>query len=134
MGESAGEHLAVVGEDLLRHPVAGQAFEEGLAHGARRGSMDERGDDAEPRVVVDPGDHLALGAVLEEHPTHHVHLPQLHGPRPLPALVVLEPSSSGLGLDEPVPDEAAVDRRAGGGLVQLPAQLGQDGPRAPPRM
>jgi len=122
--EPAGEDLAVVGEDLAGNAVALQRLQQRLAHRPGRRPYDQLGDHAEPRVVVDPGDHLALGAVFKCHPAHHVHLPQLHRPGALPSLVVLGPAPAGLVIDQPVADQAAVDRRAGGRLVQLPAQLG----------
>ena len=50
-----------------------------------------------PGVVVDPGDRLQFGAVFQQHPAHHVHLPQLHRPGTLPALVVLGPAPARLG-------------------------------------
>jgi hypothetical protein len=74
-GEPAGEDLAVVREDLLGHPVAVQAFQERIAYGSSGGSCDQLGDHAEPRVIIDPGDGFQLGAVIEQHATHHIHLP-----------------------------------------------------------
>jgi hypothetical protein len=85
-------------------------------------------------VVVDPGDDLALGTVGEQDAAHHVHLPQLHGTGVLPALVVVQPAPPGLGVDQPVADQAAVDRGPGGRLGEFSAQLGQDGSGAPARM
>ena len=133
-GEPAGEDLAVVRKDLLGHPVARQALDECVTHGPRGRPNDQLGDHAEPRVVIDPGDDLALRAVSEHHPAHHVHLPKLHGPGALPAAVVLLPSSARLGIDQAVAHQAAVDRGAGGRLLQLPSQLRKDGARTPAGM
>jgi hypothetical protein len=71
----AGEDLAVVGEDLLGDPVAAQGLDQRITDGLGRRSHHELGADAEPRVIVDPGDHAELGAIREEHLAHHVHLP-----------------------------------------------------------
>jgi hypothetical protein len=97
MGEPSGKHLAVVGEDLFRHSVAGQAADERVAHRARGRSSNDRGDDAEPRVIVYAGEDRQLGAVAKVDAAHDIELPQLHRTRPLPALVVVAPAPAGLG-------------------------------------
>ncbi len=66
----------------------------------------------EPGVVVDTGQDLALLIVGEEHPTHHVHLPQLHGPPALPALEPAVPPPPGQGVDQPGPLQGPVDAGA----------------------
>jgi hypothetical protein len=76
--EPAGEHLAVVGEDLAGDRVGSQRLREHAADRARSGAGDQPGRDAVPGVVVDPGDGFDLGAVSEQDAAHHVELPQLH--------------------------------------------------------
>ncbi|HEX5304237.1 MAG TPA: hypothetical protein VFW50_45315 [Streptosporangiaceae bacterium] len=87
--EPGREHLAVAGEDLGGDPVPGQRLFERLADRPGGGPHDRLGADHEPGMVIDPGHDLHFGAVREEHPAHHVHLPQVHRPRPLPPPVIL---------------------------------------------
>src|SRR5687767_1759504 len=130
--EASGEHLAVVGEDLVGDPVAAKRRREDLAHGLRDGPSHEAGSHAEPAVVVDPGENLELGPVIEENPSHDVHLPQLHRSLPLPAAVLVSALAPTTQLDQPVAFEAAVDRRAGwNGHDPIPSELVLDPARAP---
>ncbi len=62
--ESVGEDLAVVGEDLLGHAVALEGLGQEAADRPSRGPHHDPGADAEAGVVVDAGEHLALGAVF----------------------------------------------------------------------
>jgi len=100
--EAAGEDLAIVGQDLLGHPVALKSLGQEATDRSSCGPDHDARTDAEARVVVDPGEHLALGAVGQEHPADDVHLPELHGPAPFPALVGHQLLALGLGLDEVV--------------------------------
>ncbi len=59
----AGEDLAVIGQDLFGDPVGTQGMRERIADRLGGGSNDEARADAEPRVVIDPGDGRELGAV-----------------------------------------------------------------------
>src|SRR6202012_5248032 len=61
--EAVGEDLAVVGEDLFGDAVAFERLGEEGADSPPGGSFHDARTDAEPRVVVDAGEHLALGAV-----------------------------------------------------------------------
>jgi len=61
-------------------------------------------------MVIDPRHDLGLGAVGQPHPTDDVQLPQLHRPRPLPALVISPSAAPWLWGDQPVADQAAVSR------------------------
>jgi hypothetical protein len=54
--EPAGEHPAVVGEQLVRHPMPAQRSAERRAHRARIGSLHHAGTHAESRMVVDAGE------------------------------------------------------------------------------
>lgn len=64
-----------------------------------------------------------LDPIDEAHADHDVDLPQLHGALPLPALVVLQPAPAGLGSDEAMPHQAAVDGRAGWRQLELARSL-----------
>jgi hypothetical protein len=133
--EPVGEDLAVVGQDLLGHPVAFQRSPEVAAHGPGRGPDHDAGADAEPGVVVHPGQDLALGAVLQEHTADHVHLPELHGAAPLPAFVGREALALGLGLDLAVPDQGPIDGHVGRDLsCPLALQLMGQTDRSPARV
>ena len=61
------------------------------ADGPARRSGHHPGAHDEPGVVIDPGEHLALPPVGQQHPADHVHLPQLHRPAPLPPLELAVP-------------------------------------------
>jgi hypothetical protein len=63
-------------------------------------------------VVVDPGHDLALRGVVEQDTAHHVHLPELHGPLPLPPAELVAAFASPTELDQAVALEAPVDRGA----------------------
>ena len=130
--EPRREDLAVVTQQLLGCTVSAQGRQQRVAHGPRGRSSHDLGADAEPRVIVDAGHDLALGAIGQEVATHDVHLPELHGPGALPALVVRALSPALRGLDEPVPDQGPIDRRArrqrlGPCVTQPP----EDRPRSP---
>jgi hypothetical protein len=55
-GEAAGEHLAIVSEQLLGHAMAGQGGSEHLTDGSGGGPLDDPSGDTEPGVVIDAGD------------------------------------------------------------------------------
>src|SRR6266511_4544784 len=67
-----GEHLAVIGEDLLGEPVAAKGLGERVAHPAGGGPGREPGGHAEPGVIVDRRKYLQLGPIGQEHPAHDV--------------------------------------------------------------
>lgn len=54
----------------------------------------------EPRVIIDAGAGVQLGAVLKIDATNHVHLPRLHGVRALPSLVIRLGTLALCGIDE----------------------------------
>ncbi|WP_217569453.1 hypothetical protein [Streptomyces sp. GbtcB7] len=70
-----GELLAVVGEDLGRHPVGPHRAHESVCDGLAGRHCQDGGGDDEPGVIVDPGEHLALAAVGQEDPADQVHQP-----------------------------------------------------------
>src|SRR5256885_16402950 len=112
-----GEHLAIVGEDLLGHAMR--------SHGGHEPMADELGSlprhqprrHADPGVVVDAGQRLGRGAVGEQEAAHQVQLPQLHRPAALPTLPDLLAA-------------VALDRVDDAGAYQAP---GQPRPRWRPR-
>ncbi|MGA2037116.1 MAG: hypothetical protein ABSH04_05985, partial [Acidimicrobiales bacterium] len=86
-------------------------------------------------VVVDAGEDLALGAVVQEDPADHVHLPQLHGPAPLPAHVGDQVLSLLLGLDEAVANQSPIGGHVAGQVPIFPAaQLIEEPQRSPARV
>lgn len=60
--------------------------EERFARRPRCCSRDHQGRDAEPRVVIDPGDDLRLCPIREADPAHDVHLPTAPSPGSVPTV------------------------------------------------
>ena len=130
--EPAGEDLAVVGQDLVGHPVAAHGVGEHPAHRPGRGPADQPGRDDEAGMVVEAVDQLHFGPVGEQDAAHDVELPQLHGPVPFPAHVVLALAASGLGIDQTVADQRPIHpRQRRQGLEAVPSQLVDDRGRPP---
>ncbi len=107
--EPTGEHLPVVGQDLLRDAMATQRGQQRLTHRPGGGPRDQHRRHHEPGVVVDPGHTLDLDPVGQVDPTDHVHLPQLHRPPPLPAPIVAAPSTAQLRVDPAVTHQGPID-------------------------
>lgn len=61
--KSAGEHLAVIGQDLRRRPVAGQRRTQPVADRAGALTGYHMSTDAHPRVIIDPRQCLGRGAI-----------------------------------------------------------------------
>ncbi|NTW42278.1 MAG: hypothetical protein HGA44_20790, partial [Cellulomonadaceae bacterium] len=76
--EPAGEHRAVVGQDLLGDAMAVQRVGQPLADEPGALGRHQPRRDAVPGMVVDTGQTLGRSPVHEHHPGDHVHLPQLH--------------------------------------------------------
>src|SRR5512133_816632 len=112
--EPPGEALAVVGQDLVGDPVAGERGSEHLGHRLGRGPPDQAGSDAEATVIVDPGDDLELSPIVQLDAAHHVHLPQLHRPLTLEAAELVSALAAPAELDQTVTAQAPVDARASG--------------------
>ncbi len=87
--EPAGEHLPVVGQYLLGHPVDAHRIHERQAHRAGSSPHDRLGEHAEPGMIIDPGHDLHLGATGEKRAGGHIQLPQLHRSAAFPAAVIL---------------------------------------------
>jgi hypothetical protein len=134
--EAAGELLAVVREYLVGDAEPLQRLDERQADGAAGGPAHYGGDDAEPGMVVHPGDYLGFATVGQPDAADDVHLPQFHRHFPLPPHVVLAPATPGYGLDEPVSHQHPVDGgqtgdRAGAAVA---AELEVQPPLTPPGM
>jgi hypothetical protein len=120
-GEAVGEDLPVVGEDFLGHPVAFESLDEEAAdRAAVRPDHDPRAH-TESRVVVDPGQDLGLGAVVEEDASDHVQLPELHRSAPFPSLVGDQTLPVLLRLDRPVAHQTAIDRHVARQVPMAPS-------------
>ena len=127
--------LPFVGQDLIGDPVASERLREHGTHGLGDRSRDQAGGHAEPAVVIDAGDDLELGAVVQLDPAHHVHLPQLHRALALPPTELVSALAATAQLDQAVALEAPVDRRErGDGVNAESGELVADPPRSPPRM
>lgn len=60
------------------HALASQRLHQRIADRLGGGPHDKAGADAEPRVIVDPGDREELlGSVAQEYLTRDIHLPRL---------------------------------------------------------
>ena len=106
--------LGVVRQQVFGHAVAAHGFGECVADRAGGGSRHDLRRDAEPGVVIEARDDRRFAAVFELHAAHDVHLPQLHGPGSLPALVVASLTATLRGLDQAVAHQRPVDRGAAG--------------------
>ena len=62
--EAGGEHLAVVGEDLVGDPMAAHGEGQSFAHRASGGPGHKERGDAEAGVVVEAGDDLELAPLF----------------------------------------------------------------------
>ena len=82
-------------------------------HPPSGGPDHDAGTDTEPRVVVDPGEDLALRAVVKKDSANDVHLPYLHRPATFPAFVGRDLLAPVLGFDQVVPQERPIDPREG---------------------
>ena len=111
--EPAGEHLPVVGQDLLRHPMPAQRLAAARHTPVGRSPAPPRCADTTNREWSSiPVTTFTSVAVGEVDPAHHVHLPQLHRPAPLPPPVVRPaPPPLGLGVDQPMAHQRPIDRR-----------------------
>jgi hypothetical protein len=133
--EPAGEHLPIVGQDLIRDPMGAHRFGQSVTHRPRRRSSHHLGRHTEPGVIVDPGHHLQLGAIRQEHPTHDVHLPQLHRPGPLPPPVIRPAPPPLLRIHQTMAHQSPIHRRTRRHrLHPLLTQLIENPARTPTRM
>jgi hypothetical protein len=82
-----------------------------VAHRPGGGAAHHRRRHTKPRVVIDTSDDARLPAVGEQHTTDDIHLPELHRPGPLPALVVGALLAASLRLDKAVTNKTAINRR-----------------------
>ena len=132
--EPPGELLAVVAEHLTRNPVLLHRGHERRAHCAGGGPHHDFGDDAEPGMVVNPGDDLALLAVGQEQARGNVQLPQFHRRGALPPAVLVPAPAARHRLEHPVPHQHPVDRGPGHTRVTALAELENKTARTPPAM
>gem|GEM_PF-5621124 len=133
--EPAGEHLAVIGQHLLRDTEGAHRLCQRLAHRTRCRPLDHMRGDHEPGMVIDTGHDARFPPVDQPHPTNDIHLPQLHRPRPLPPLVIGLLAPPRLRLDQPVAHQTSIHRRPTRQRHHpLRLQPKQDRPRTPPRI
>ncbi len=133
--EPVGEHLAVVGQDLLRHTVDSIA-PASAAHTDRvRSPAHQPRADTVPGMIIDPGHALAseLPSASRNPPTTSICHSSIGRPRSQ-RFHPPSPTSPLLGLTQSRPDQTPVHR----GLARSPTRpardLERDPPRTPPRM
>ena len=135
--EPAGEHLAVVGQDLLGDPVA-CASPPPARHRPRwvRSRGISRAETQNREWSSTPVSALAVRPVGQHEPAHDVHLPQLHRRAALPPLPRSGAPPAAPGVDQarpgPAPDRPPDSRRQR--RHARPGQLDHDPPRTPRRM
>ena len=130
--ESASEDATVIGEDFVGHAIAAQRGGEMPTHGPRHSPGHDTGAHHEPRVIVDGGEHLALGPIGQQHPTDDIQLPQLHGPAPFPPLEIPQPFATLVRNDEPVTDQSPIDPHTRRHLIHTVAGEAIRDPRRTP--
>ncbi len=86
-------------------------------------------------MIIDRGHDLEVGAVIEQHATHDIHLPQLHRAVALPAAELVSSLLAPAQFDEVVTLQTPIDARATRQRIDtLFFELVQDPARSPPRM
>ena len=110
-GEPAGEHLAVVGEDLLRHPVPANACRSAVTHRPRRRPGHQPRAHHEPGMVIDAGDHLHLDSVGRWTPPITSICHSSIARPPLPPPVVRAPAAALARVRSAVADQRPIHRR-----------------------
>lgn len=118
-----------------------QGSGERRAHCSPGRPLDHRRDNAVPGVIIHSGHDLRLGQlpsqrVNEHHAADDVHLPQLHRPVPLPALVIRPLPAPHPRFHRPMPDQDPIHRHPRRHRAHCPGPLQHmnDPPRTPPRM
>jgi hypothetical protein len=135
LAETISELLAIVRQYLAGHAEPAQRGSERQAHRPARCPDHDLADHAVPRMVIDPGHDLRLGAVGQERPADNVELPQRHRRLPLPPAVGVLGPLPRLRVDQAVPDQHPV--HAHPRRHRNHANLGQfvgHPQRTPPRM
>ena len=93
--EPAGEHLAVVGQDLGRNPVRTQGLGQSVAHVPRGLPHHQGGLATQYREWSStPDNTLARVPISQHEPTDHIHLPQLHRRTAFPPLPLAGPAAA----------------------------------------
>jgi hypothetical protein len=113
--EPPGELLAVVAEHFGGNPVLLHCRHERQAHRAGSGPQYDGGDDAEPGMVINPGDDLGFAAIGQEQAGRDVHLPQFHRRRTLAGAVLVPAPAPRFSV---VADGPLVTARARGYLAE----------------
>jgi hypothetical protein len=127
--EPAGELLADVAGHFAGDPVLGHHGRERQAYRPGGSTRHHGRDDAEPGVVVDPGDDLALAAAGQEQARRDIELPQLHRSRAFPPAVLVPAPAPRHRLKQLMTDQHPVNRRPGHPIPAL-AELEDQAARA----
>src|SRR6201985_3343835 len=76
--EPAGEHLAVIGQDLFGGPISDQRATQPVAHRTSALAGHQSRTDTHPRVIINSRQCFSASAISKRESAHDVHLPQLH--------------------------------------------------------
>ncbi len=133
--EPAGEHLAVVGQDLAGDTPPAHRQRQPVTHLARRLTRHQPRRHTEPGVIIDPGERLGLRAVRQHEPADHVHLPQLHRRATFPPLPLTVPRPTRVGIDQVQPHQRPIHPRLRRHRLHTTlGELEHQPPRTPRRM
>ena len=132
--EPAGEHLAVISQDLLGHPISPHCFGQRVTSRPCYCPPHHMNRDHKPGMIINPRHDARFPATSQHHPTHHIHLPQLHRPTPFPTPVISLLTSPHLRLDQAMTNQTPIHQRTARQRIHTPSlQLKQQHPRPPRR-
>src|SRR5262245_7898876 len=139
--EATREHLAVIGQDLLRDPEAAHRQRQPGAHLTRRLTRHQKRRHAAPGMIIDPGQRIHPGAVGEHEPADHRTSATTPLPLRVPNVATYGPAdasppgrsgSTAANSDTPPTPTAPVRRRVWRARTPAAADPTTDAPAASP--
>ncbi|OVF03971.1 hypothetical protein B0173_02485 [Mycobacterium avium subsp. paratuberculosis] len=111
MVKPAGEHLAVISQNLLGGPVSRQRRPQSVANRAGTLTRHQPRADTHPGMVVDAGQRFGAGAIGQRETPHHIHLPQLHRGAAFPTFPLARTPIPQSRIDHARPHQGPIHRR-----------------------
>ncbi|AIC72429.1 hypothetical protein J108_08165 [Mycobacteroides abscessus subsp. bolletii CRM-0020] len=74
MIEPAGEHLAVIGQNLLRHNISGDCIDQPVTDRPSALWGHQPGQHPHPGMIINTGEHRSAAAVGQREPTDNIRL------------------------------------------------------------